>query len=369
MGLARRIAAFALLALVLPGALAVPGAEARKSAKKGLWGPVRIAGESQFPTYRKLGVGVYSTRIRWSTIAQRRPAKARDPRDPAYAWPAEIDDAVAEARKHRMKVAVEVQGVPGWANGGRAANWVPNDPRDFARFTAAASRRYPHVKYWIVWGEPTRTPNFMPLVPQKAADVPLDARRRRAPRAYARILDASYRELKRVDRRDKVVGGNTFVNGDIGPLNFIRALKLPGGRRPRMDLYGHHPFTARRPDLSRSLIRPGMADFSDLDAVARWVDRYLGRAPGGRRIKLWLGEWAMVTDHASDNLNVWVSRATQASWLRSALRIVRRWDRIEALVYFQLRDQAPAADGRESNWGLLDWEGRPKPAFEAFRRG
>ena len=368
MDLGRRIGLLVLLAVVL-GGLAAPAAEARKSAKKGIWGPVEVDGASQFPTYRKLGVGVYSTRLRWNRIAATRPANARDPRDPAYAWPAEIDAAVAQARRSRIKVAVEVQGVPGWANGGREANWIPNDPRDFARFMAAASKRYPSVRYWIVWGEPTRSPNFMPLVPQKAADVPLDARRRAAPRAYARILDASYGELKRVDRRDKVVGGNTFVNGDIGPLNFLRALKLPNGRPPRMDLYGHHPFTARRPDLSRTLIRPGMADFSDLDTLARWVDRYLGRAPGGGRIKLWLGEWAMVTDHASNNLNVWVSRATQASWMRSALRIVRRWDRIEALVYFQLRDQPPAADGRESNWGLLDWRGRAKPAYRAFQRG
>ena len=46
-----------------------------------------------------------------------------------------------------------------------------------------------------------------------------------------------------------------------------------------------------------------------------------------------------------------------------------RWKRIETMVYFELYDQPPAADGFEYDWGLLDWQGRRKPAFSAFANG
>ncbi len=362
------IAAVLAMGVCLVGQPAAASA-ARKSFKKGMWGPVRVDGASQFPIYRKLGAGLYATRLRWNQVATTPPAHERDPADPAYSWPEGLDDAIREARRNHMRVAVEVQGAPGWSNGGREPNWAPDSARDFGRFLAAASRRYPYVRYWQIWAEPTRSANFMPLIAQESPTTKLDAARRAGVQRYAQLLDAAYRELKRVDRRDKVVGGNSFLGGEIGPLNFIRALKLPDGRPPRMDLYGHHPFTGRRPDLRKPPIRPGLADFSDLDTLAHWVDRYIGRKRGGKRIRLYIGEFALATDHANRNLSVHVSRRTQASWLRSALRIVRSWRRIDTFVYFSLYDQPPAADGYESNWGLLDWQGNPKPAFDAFARG
>jgi hypothetical protein len=97
----------------------------------------------------------------------------------------------------------------------------------------------------------------------------LSPKQRRGPRHYARILDASYGALKRVSRRNLVIGGNTWTGGEVVPLNFIRAMRLPTGRRPRMDLYGHNPFTLRTPQLSRPPFAYGHADFSDLDTLAR----------------------------------------------------------------------------------------------------
>ena len=45
---------------------------------------------------------------------------------------------------------------PGWANGGHEPHWAPTDPGDFADFAVAASRRYPGVRYWMIWGEPSK---------------------------------------------------------------------------------------------------------------------------------------------------------------------------------------------------------------------
>jgi len=151
----------ALLALALLAA--APAADGRTSPKKGIWGPARVDGVSQFPIYRTLGARLYHTRLRWNDVATAPPAVPGDPGDPAYHWPAALDDAVALARKAKMRVAIEVAGTPRWANGGKAANYAPDDPADYARFMEAAVRRYRSVRYWVIWGEPTRRPNWMPL--------------------------------------------------------------------------------------------------------------------------------------------------------------------------------------------------------------
>lgn len=360
------IVAAALAALVL-----APAASARpQSHKKAIWGPVSIDGRSAFPRYHRLGVGIYEMSLPWSLAAPTRPADPADPADPAYRWPAEVSVAIREADRYGIRVLLQLIGTPGWANGGRASNWVPSRPADLADFAAAAARRYPGVRHWMVWGEPSRQPNFMPLTPEKPGKA-LTAEQARAPRHYARMLDAAHAALKRVRRGNVVIGGNTYTTGDISPLNWIRSMRLPNGRRPRMDMYGHNPFTLRRPDLSQSLFRPptGYADFSDLDALRGWLDRYGYRDSRRRRLSIFISEWLLPTDHPNHEFNFWVTRAVQARWLAEALRIVRRTPWLYSLGWFSLYDDPPRPEGDEVNRGLLDFRGRPKPSYYAFRDG
>ncbi len=171
-------------------------------------------------------------------------------------------------------------GTPAWANGGRTPDWAPTAPRDYARFLTAAARRYPAVRHWMIWGEPTKSTNFQPL--RSDSGRRLRGRGLRGPHIYARMLDRAYGALKAVSRANLVIGGNTFTVGTVSPRRWIQALRLPSGRRPRMDLYGHNPFTARRPVLSQPPLGRGYADFGDLDTLAGWLDRDL-RAPARRR--------------------------------------------------------------------------------------
>jgi hypothetical protein len=354
----------AALMAVLSLSLAAPASAARH---KSIWGPVEVAGVSQFPIYERLGVGVYQMSLSWADVAPTPPTSPRDPWDPAYRWPVEVDRAIAEARARGIRVSLLLTAAPGWANGGRSPIWAPTDPANFADFVVAAARRYPAVRHWMIWGEPSKPNRFQPLV--KATGRRLTARQREGPRLYARILDASYVALKRLNRRNKVIGGNTWTAGEVVPLNFIRAMRLPGGGRPRMDLYGHNPFTIRMPDLGKDPITFGTADYSDLDALARWLDRYGYRDARGRRLRLFLSELSIPTDHQNHEFNFWVTRRTQARWLGAALRIARRWDRIYTLGYLGLYDDPPRPDGLEVNRGLITLSGVRKPAYSVFRRG
>ncbi len=154
----------ALALVVSLGLLAASlGAPARAGAfSKAIWGPVYRNGVNQFPIYKQLGVSIYEDDVDWFEVAQR----GRDTRQPRRPGVPLADRAQAG---HRASPAVPHAGAaadhrtPGWANGGRSWNWVPNHLSDFSSFAAAAAREYPGVKLWMVWGEPDRKTNFEPL--------------------------------------------------------------------------------------------------------------------------------------------------------------------------------------------------------------
>jgi hypothetical protein len=352
-------------ALALCLMVAAQAGAATPSRKKAIWGPVTVRGVSQFPVYRDLGVGIYETGLPWSQVATRRPLAPTDPNDPAYAWPHRLDTAVAEATASGIQIVLEVQGAPHWANGNKPSNWAPRHPSDYADFVTAASRRYPSVHLWLIWGEPSRARNFMPLTPEKR-DRPLTTQQAKAPHRYARILDAAYGALKAVSAENLVVGGNTWTVGDISPRNWIRNLKLPNGKRPRMDLYGHNAFTGRKPSLRKSPLGHGFADFSDLDTLAGWLDRYLPHRPP---LRIFISEFLIPTDHASHEFDFHVTRKTEADWLKAALKIARKWNRIYTLGWFQLYDERRNRADNQTASGLIDPKGVRRPAYYAFRRG
>jgi hypothetical protein len=365
MDVRRQIPRMLLAAALLLGLAAAP-AQARYSSKKAIWGPAYVDGVSQFPRYRYLGVGIFEASLHWDTIAPTRPANPRNPRDPAYQWPEDVDRAVAEAGRYRMRVALMLIGAPSWANGGRSWNGAPHE-RDFADFAYAASRHYRGAHLWMVWGEPSRATNFQPLTPAPAG-ARLTAAQASAPRRYARLLDAAYGSLKRASSKNRVIGGMTYSTGDISAWQWIKYMRLPTGKPPRFDIYGHNPFTWRYPDLHAPQSCCGLSDYGDLLRFGRAVDRNF-RRKGRGPIPLFLSEFFIPTAPDSE-LNVWVDPPVQASWIRAALKGVRASSRIAAFGWIHLYDDPPSPTGaRVSHSGLLYADGTPKPGYSAFSAG
>lgn len=347
------------LAAVCSG-IAAP-AHAGQSPKKAIWGPARVDGKSQFPMYRHLGVGIYQAQLRWEDVAHRRPANPRNPRDPAYVWPREVNYAVSQAGRYGMRVSLMIIGAPRWSNGNRPWRYSPRRLADFADFAVAAARRYRAVNLWQIWGEPSRAPNWRPLTRARPGRR-LTRQQASAPRRYARMLDAAYAALKGVRRGNRVIGGSTFTTGDISTRQWIENMRLPNGKPPRMDMYGHNPFSFRMPNPRQGPQQPGWVDMSDLDDLTAWVDRYLRRSRR-QRIPLYLSEFTIPTG-VDPEFNFGVSPDTQASWIRAALRIVRRSPRIYTLGWIHVRDLPGVTSG-----GLLYSSGEPKPGYFAFRAG
>jgi len=244
-----------------------------------------------------------------------------------------------------------VKQTPAWAGGGTGAH-VPTRVQDYADFLVAAARRYPRVRHWMIWGEPTRAGSFVPMPSGKP----------KGPRAYARLLDAAYRALKDHRRSNIVIGGMTWTLGKVTPKAFLRWMRLPNGRRPRLDWYGHNPFSTRIPDLAQNPYYPGLRDFSDADTLIREVRRAYPR----RRPRLWLSEFTVPSEHASWAFSFFVTAQQQAEWVAAAYRIAHQSRWIAAVGWWTLLDAPPARDSLTN--GLMTSTAQPKPAYEAYKR-
>jgi hypothetical protein len=327
-------------------------ATATAATPKMIWGPVTLPdGRSAFPTYRRLGVRVYQVDLEWSQAAPTRPANPQDPNDPAYQWPANVTRAAAEAARYGMQVCLLVQDAPGWANAGRAPAWAPTDPADYASFLVAASRRYPSIRDWMIWGEPNRGGNFYPL----PANSPV------GPRAYALLLDAAYHALKQVSPRNRVIGGDTWSFGVVEPADFVRWMRLPNGKPPPLDDFGHNPFSRRFPRRGLQPYFRGGRDIDDLATLEGQLSHTYHRSVG-----LWLSEFTISSDHPNHAFDFAVSRRAQAKWVTAAYKLVNSYPFVAGLGWFELLDHPPAP-GALTN-GLMTWDAKPKPAFYAYAR-
>lgn len=353
------------LALAVAGLALVVGLggapTARASVLKGIWGPATRNGVSLFPIYRELGDTLFEEDLHWNSIAMRRPNDPRNPNDPAYAWPRQLSSAIAQARRYKMQVALQIIGSPRWANGGKEARWAPHRPSDFADFAIAAARRYPSVHLWMIWGEPSRSHDFRPLTPARPYR-PLDAKQQIAPHLYSRLLDAAYGALKGVSSANKVIGGMTDTAASISPQQWIENMRLPNGSPPRLDMYGHNPFGIRAPNLANPPSPQQQSDFSDLARLQALVDRDLGR-PSNPSPPLFLSEWTIPTA-VDREFNYHVDPLVQASWITDGLRVAGQLPGVYALGWIHLFDQPPVSAG-----GLIAANGKRKPGFYAWKRG
>ena len=132
-------------------------AGANVTRKKAMWGPLRVR-RSLGPSHLRAARGRdFEWRLDWNKVATQRPSNPRDPRDPAYVWPTQVDQAVAEGRQYGIDVFLAVIGTPSWANGGRDPQWSPDQPADYANFMSAAAKRYPGVHFgWCGWSRRSR---------------------------------------------------------------------------------------------------------------------------------------------------------------------------------------------------------------------
>ena len=96
----------------------------------------------------------------------------------------------------------------------------------------------------------------------------------------------------------------------------------------------------------------------NFDVLVREIDRLYGT-----RMRIWITEYGYQTNPTDPIFGVTFAR--QARYLTQAISIARRHPRIDMFLWFLLLDEQ-----RLGGWqsGLISFDGKRKPSFNAFRR-
>ena len=122
-----------------------------------------------------------------------------------------------------------------------------------------------------------------------------------------------------------------------------------------MDLYGHNPFSARRPDLADR--RSAAASPTSRTSTRSRAGSTATSQPRGKRLRLFLSEFTLPTDHANYGVQLLRHAQDPGHLARDALRITRRWSRIYTFGYLGLYDDPAREGGDQVERGLLDRDG------------
>src|SRR3954453_543051 len=338
-----------------------------------LYGPI----DKTMPVLKQLHVQEVRLNLYWGGarygVAQKRPANATNPADPACDWEPHARPG-RYANQYGLRVLFSIFGTPAWANGGLGANPAPTRPADLHNFALAAAKRYggqfpdgqggllPPVKEWLAWNEPNNplflAPQFKGKTIQSAVD-------------YARICTAVFQGVHApLIRSERAACGVTAPRGNnnpsssrpsVSPLAFLRAVKKAGLKT--FDAWAHHPYYAGPSDQPTT--KPVTAKGAPATAVTLGnisdLIREVTRLYGNKRI--WITEYGYQTNPPDRVYGVTYAR--QAAYLTQAFAIARKNPRIDMMLWFLLKDD-PNLNGWQS--GLITIRGAKKPAFAAFMK-
>ena len=332
-----------IVLLILAGLLFPPAAAGAPAF--GVVSQAHLA-PAEFETMGEGGVKTLRFLVSWRSI---------EPEPNSYDWSG-IDPIVAGAQAEGIRLLPMVYGVPRWlATDENLAPVADADSRAaWQGFLTVLAARYgpggsffaggPEmpIRRWQIWNEPNFDYYWKP--PQSAAD-------------YGRLVKLSTTALRRVDPRAKVVlAGVAAVRSGVPWAGFMRDLLAVPRIERSFDFVGFHPYSH---------------DVADLRAQIERMRRLLARS-GFSKARLAVTEigWASDGDTARPLV---VGAAQQAALLRRSFALLSEpglgW-RISDVQWYAWQDTGAVELGCSfcEHAGLFDTGGRPKPAWNAFRR-
>jgi hypothetical protein len=337
----------ALLAVLVVACLGASAGHASSSVQYGIqddawleYGPGKL--DQRLATFKRLGVPLVRFTLRWNQVARARPKHPTSPTDRAYDWHGP-DRVLRGLRRYGLTPVLTLVGTPKWANGGRGPNFAPPHVRDFHAFATAVARRYPWVRYWLIWNEPNKR---IWLRPTRAA-------------IYVQhLLNPGYEAIHSVIPHALVGGGVTAPRGGLGgvaPVTWLHGMALAGAK---LDAYAHHPYPSRpfeTPSSGGCKNCPSIT-MATLPKLLILVRRYFGPKP------VWLTEYGYQTNPPDTFLGVAPKR--QATMLSLAAMRAWRLARVTMLIQYLYRDETQLS---RFQTGLIYADNRPKPSLQGFK--
>ncbi len=235
------------------------------------------------------------------------------------------DQQMAALAAHRLGWLPVVEDAPAFRTGaGENRDYVgitpPSDPYQYADFVKVLVKRYgahgsfwrtnPSLPYdpieaWQVWNEPSLAAYWLP---------------RPNPAAYAKLLHATYRAIKSIDRHALVVlAGNPFVAG----ISFVRRLyRLGAGRW--FDVAAFNDYSSR-------------VSYAEEDLT---LLRQMMNAHGGRHTPIWVTEFGWASGGPPSPFTAGRAAPEKVTKLLDFIADRRRALGIDRVFYFNWRDPA-----------------------------
>lgn len=256
-----------------------------------------------------------------------------------------IDSVVDALKARQLKSVFYLVGSAPFASSapalaGNKDQYPPKDEDVFARRMGLLAQRYPSVNAWQVWNEPNLPAFWRPA--ENAA-------------GYGRLLQSSVRVLKQVAPDKPVVMGGMAYYSQMpvkGGLMLEELGKL--GALGLGTIVAYHPYSLE-PEGDNVRERDFILRSKEINQRLRAM-----RVPG-----IWATEWGWSSYAGPKEEQNIIGEAGQADFLlrRLALMAVAGFDRV---FLFALSDLDSRAGVRDRSYGLLDLQGRPKPAYTAL---
>ena len=343
----------ALAALALPAAASASPHMAGVQSHV-LWGNVSIDEmDRQLDEMQAANVAITRVDVGWASLEQE--GKGVINQDYLY----RLDHLVDGANARGIKLLLMFAETPCWAAKAPDSvkqgcqgewwhrdvqNYAPRRASDFADAFAWAVRRYGDRVYsWEIWNEPNM--DYFFHTDDQVGD-------------YAAMVRAAYPAAKAADSRPIIVAGS-LSDSDF---EFEDAL-YRRGIKGYFDAFSVHPYSDDRSPLNTDVESPRYSFKAGVPAARRVMESHGDRKP------IWLTEFGYSTCNVRGPV-AWrncVDRSTQADYLVSAFRQMRRWDYVPVGTWFNLKNTTSDPGDRVGNYGLLNEDGSPKPSYAAFR--
>ena len=340
-----------LLTAALVAALSATETRAAPRVPAGFFGVhVRSLQGGDYGAMRRAGVGLVRTGFSYSVV---RPQPLS-----GYDW-STFDAYVAGTAEQGIDLLPVVYGTPPWMPfvGGVSILAEPL-ASEWQRYLTALVDRYgsggkfwtlhpevPYhpVRYWQIWNEPNSFVNWSEP----------------SPRQYGELLARSAATIHAADPTARVVSAGVVAQplDDITEpgADYLRRMFRSPAAASAADVIALHPYT-KGPGSMTKLIRQTRKTMTRAG---------LGRTP------IWITEVGWASGGPASPFTV--DSQGQAERIRAALEIFHRRRKelgLQGVIYFNWRDAPVYAGGQDFfglHTGLLDINGRPKPALDAYR--
>jgi hypothetical protein len=294
---------------------------------KGLWNPFKGLDKA-----KALHASYIRSNVDWSVAVKGSNSK-KQPKKLSYDW-TRWDDLVKRAGDRGMKVELTLVGrAPRWATGNKKkGNYKPNASK-FGAFAKAAAAHFTPlgVSRYTVWNEPNLV---VWLAPQKSS-----------PRIYRNLYLAAYKNIKKVNKGNQVLIGETAPQAarkrTIAPLAFIRGVTCVNSKYKhrkcaglKTDGFAHHAYDYKHKPTYKY---PGkdnvtLGTISRLtSALSKLKKAHALTTPSGGLPYVYITEYGYFAAYKYK-----LPRKKQASYLVQAFKIAQKNKRIKQMLQYVL---------------------------------